>query len=95
MKRSALLALPRLLLAAGLGWWFFSHRADAETRAGQMSIAGLFDDIVAPLIVILIVAVGSWAQILLRKKPIRYTVLADVALLVLIFVGLACLLVSL
>jgi hypothetical protein len=60
-----------------------------------MVLAGFFDDIVAPLIVILIIAGGSWAQVLLRKKPMRYTVLADVAVLVLIFVGVACLLVSL
>ena len=95
MKRDLLLALPRLLLAAGLGWWFFSHRANAETRDGQMVMAGFYDDIVAPLVVILIVAGGSWAQILLRKKPARFTVLADLGVLALTFVGLASLFVIL
>ena len=90
MKRHILLALLRMLLAVGVVYalplshseWGVSYPGDGQQGFGFIII--FFNiGIVAGLV---FVGLGSLAQILLRRRPARLTVLADLGLF-LVFAG--------
>jgi hypothetical protein len=90
MKRHILLALFRLLLAVGVIYALpFSHTKWGETYPGdgQQGFGFIIVFILIGLVAAAVfVGLGSLVQFLLRKRPVRLTVFADLGLF-LIFAG--------
>src|SRR5262245_31957482 len=76
VKRHILLALPRVLFSVGLA--FQAVRSAALPEDSPTAMVHLVGKVLGLTLASLILVTGSLIQILLRAKPARYTVIAEI-----------------
>ena len=85
-----MLALPRVLLAICVVFSLPLAHARSPSNDSPMAMVEMVINGIGLFIAALILVGGSLAQILLRKKPIRYTVFAETAWLLLVGAAIGC-----